>query len=376
MSDPESSSTAQPESGEPTSAEPAVRAVRHEYTLNWGPILNHLASTLLVTTYQAGKLVVASAEGDQGLSLGYHNFERAMGMAVRPDRIAVGARSQVWFLRSAPEIAPRLDPPGQHDACYLTRSSHYTGEIQGHEMAWSGETLWVVNTLFSCLCTLDDRHSFVPQWRPPFISELAAEDRCHLNGLAMLDGRPVFVSALGETNAAQGWRPGKVTGGCLIDVASGERVVGGLAMPHSPRVHQGRLVVLDSGRGRLVIVDPERGAVETIAEVPGYARGMALMGQFAFIGLSKIRETATFGGLPIAERREALKCGVAVVDLVAARQIALLEFHTGVEEIFDVQLIPGIRRPAFSGPYPDLDETPPIWMAPAPPPEPVRRPAS
>ncbi len=365
MAEPDASPASDLTESEPAAPAPQVRAVRHEYTLNWRPILDHIGASLLVSTYQAGKLVVIGA-AEQGLSLAYHNFERAMGLAVRPDVIAVGARAQIWYLRSAPEIARQMEPPGLHDGCFLTRSSHYTGEIQGHELEWAGTSLWAVNTLFSCLCTIDDRHSFVPVWRPPFISELAAEDRCHLNGMAMADGRPAYVTALGETNTAQGWRPGKAAGGCLIDVARRQTVIRGLAMPHSPRVHQGRVVLLDSGRGRLVVADLERGAVETIAEVPGYARGMAVHGQFAFIGLSKIRETSTFGGLPIAERREALKCGVAVVDLVSGRQIALLEFHSGVEEIFDVRLLPGVRSPVFSGPHPDLDETPPIWMAPSP----------
>ena len=115
--------------------------------------------------------------------------------------------------------------------------------------------LWVVNTLFSCLCTLDGVHNFVPQWKPRFITAIRAEDRCHLNGLAVVDGRPRYLSALGETDTREGWRPGKATGGCLIDIASGEAVVRGLCMPHSPRVHDGQLMFLESGRGRLVRAD-------------------------------------------------------------------------------------------------------------------------
>ena len=229
--------------------------------------------------------------------------------------------------------------------------------------------LWVVNTAFGCLCTLDDRHSFVPRWRPPFISALAAEDRCHLNGLAMAPDergmmKPRYVTALGETDTAQGWRPNKVTGGCLIDVASGQTVARGFAMPHSPRVHGNRVWMLHSGAGQLVEVDPVGGQVETVTELPGYTRGLALYDRFAFVGLSKIRETSTFGGMPIAARRPELKCGVGVVDLGTGRLVAHLEFVTGVEEIFDVQVIPGVRCPALSGPYPTLDSAAPIWTVP------------
>jgi uncharacterized protein (TIGR03032 family) len=346
-------------------AVPHTREVRHEYTRSLPPLLSQLGVSLLVSTYQAGKVVaVGVAEGE--LTLSYHNFERAMGLAVKPGTIAVAARAQVWFLQAAPELAARVEPAGRHDACFLTRSSHFTGEIQIHELAWAGDELWLVNTAFGCLCTLDARHSFVPRWRPPFLSALTADDRCHLNGLAMADGAPRYVTALAETDTPQGWRADKVHSGCLIDVASGQTVARGFAMPHSPRVHRGRVWMLHSGAGQLVLVDPASGRAETVTELPGYTRGLALYDRFAFVGLSRIRETAMFGGMPIAERRPELKCGVGVVDLGTGRLIGHLEFMTGVEEIFDVQVIPGARRPALSGPYAGLDGAAPIWTVPQP----------
>jgi uncharacterized protein (TIGR03032 family) len=224
--------------------------------------------------------------------------------------------------------------------------------------------LWLVNTAFSCLCTLDGRHSFVPRWRPPFISALAADDRCHLNGLALEEGKPKYVTALAETDTPQGWRPNKATSGCLIDVATGQTVARGFAMPHSPRIYRGRLWMLHSGAGQLVLVDPASGKAETVTELPGYTRGLALYDRFAFVGLSKIRETSTFGGMPIAARRPELKCGVGMVDLGTGRLVAHLEFVTGVEEIFDVQVLAGARCPVLSGPHPSLDGAAPIWIVP------------
>ena len=342
----------------------ATREVRHEYTRNLPRILEHLGASLLVSTYQAGKLVVVGA-GSGELQLSYHNFEKAMGIAARPGRLAVGARSAIWFLDDDPDIARQIEPAGAHGACFLARSAHITGEIQGHEMAWLEDELWVVNTAFSCLCTLDGKHSFVPRWKPKFVKALAAEDRCHLNGMACASGRVKLVTALAETDQAAGWRASKATTGCLIDVESGETLVRGLAMPHSPRIHQAKTWLLDSGRGRLVVADTENGTITTVIELPGYTRGLAMIDTFAFVGLSRIRETSTFGGLPIAANRESLKCGVAVVDLVSGRQMAFLEFHSGVEEIFDVQLLPGIRSPVMSGPHPHLDSQAPIWRVPA-----------
>jgi uncharacterized protein (TIGR03032 family) len=311
-------------------------------------LLHLLDASLWVTTYQAQQLLVARAEGP-ALSLLVRTFDKPMGLAVERGRVALGTRDRVWFFRNAPDIAPQIEPPGHHDACFLPRSCHVTGDIAGHEILWAGEELWIVNTRFSCLCTLDPAYSFVPRWRPPFVTALAAEDRCHLNGLALDAGRPRYVTALGQTDAPGGWRSDKAHGGCLLDVPSGEVVARGLCMPHSPRLHDGRLWLLESGTGRLLLLDPATGNQQAIAELPGYARGLSLHGPYAFIALSKIRETSTLDGVPLADRRAALKCGVAVVDLRRGQIVAGLEFQTAVEEIFDVQLLPGVRFPEVVG---------------------------
>ena len=171
----------------------------------------------------------------------------------------------------------------------------------------------MVNTSFSCLCTLDPNFSFVPRWKPPFVSQVARGDRCHLNGMAMANGLPRYVTCFGQTDSKEGWRENKLNGGCVVDVASGETVAPGFAMPHSPRLHDGKLWLLDSGRGRLVTVDVDSGTTQTIIELPGYTRGLAFAGRYALIGLSKIRETAVFGGVPVEEKYPDRPCGVAVV---------------------------------------------------------------
>jgi uncharacterized protein (TIGR03032 family) len=347
-------------------SEAKLREVRYRHSLSFVDVLREIGATLLVSTYQAGKLGAISA-GEKGLRFAFLNFDQAMGVAVSPQRLAVGAKGQIWFFAGNPQLAPTLAPAGQYDACYLARSAHVTGGIHCHEMAWgaSGE-LWVVNTLFSCLATLHDAYSFVPRWRPPFIRDLAGEDRCHLNGMAMHDGRPKFVTVMAESNEPAGWRPNKSTTGCILDVASGSAVTRGMAMPHSPRLYNGRLWVLNSGYGSLEVVDVASGRRETVATMPGYTRGLTFAGPLAFVGLSRIRETAVFGGVPIAERREELKCGVGVVNLQTGQTIATLEFETGVEEIFDVQLIPHARCAYLCGPRPDQDDTQDIWIVPRP----------
>ena len=343
------------------------REVRYEHSLDLPELLEELNGSLLISTYQAGKLVVVGSHQQQ-LTLSFHNFDRPMGMAIdrQANSMAVAARNKVWFLQNARDIASQLEPAGGHEACYLTRSAQVTGEIQAHEMAFAGDELWIVNTLFSCLCKLHPDYSFVPQWQPPFVSALAPEDRCHLNGLAMLDGKPKYVTAMAESDTPGGWRPNKVRTGCLIDVESGQTVAGGFAMPHSPRVHVGQVWLLDSGRGALVRVDPASGHVDTVARFPGYTRGLAMMGNLAFVGLSKIRETSTFGGVPIAEDRQRLKCGVGIVNLQTGKLAGQLEFTSGVDEIFDVSLLAGTRLTAMRGPFATKDGAKTIWMVPAP----------
>ena len=338
--------------------------------------------TLLVSTYQAGKLIAIGADAE-GLRFSMHQFDQAMGVAVTPETIAVGARGQVWFLKDNSRFAPLIEPRGIYDRCYLARSSIVTGRIACHEVAWgTGEAgrrdLWVVNTRFSCLVNLDTEYSFVPRWRPPFVSELAGDDRCHLNGMAMRDGRPAFVTVMAQSDEGGGWRANKNEAGCVLDVASGEPVTTGLAMPHSPRWNADRLLVLNSGRGTLEEVELASGDRTEIDAVPGFTRGLACYANLAFVGLSRIRETAVFGGVPIAERHEELKCGVGVIDLNAGRTIATFEFESGIEEIFDVQILPESRCVALGGERPDAGEEEEIWVVPPemeaapPPPRPPR----
>jgi uncharacterized protein (TIGR03032 family) len=310
-----------------------------------------------------GNLIFLAAPQGQ-LSISFHTFERAMGVAVGRDVLAICTRTEVWFARSAPDIAAKLEPRGRYDACYLTRVCHFTGDIQGHEMAWVNGELWLVNTLFSCLCTLHERYSFAPRWRPPFITALAPEDRCHLNGLALVEGRPGYVTALAETNTRQGWRANKGSSGCLIDVASSQTVVRGLCMPHSPRFSQGRLYLLDSGTGRLVAVEAASGRVETVTTLPGFTRGLALHGSLAFVGLSRIRPKSDMSGLPITAQADRLQCGLAVVDLSSGQVVAHLYIAAPVDELFDVQLLPGVRGPFLSGPYVDREQGSPLWTVP------------
>ncbi|MFP5246207.1 MAG: TIGR03032 family protein, partial [Thermoanaerobaculia bacterium] len=330
----------------PVDEEAKAAAFRSSATNNFGELLRALNASLVISTYQSGCVILIRAEPEGGIGTTFRMFRSPMGMAVRKGELALGTKTELWDFRNVPAIAKQqVEPVGKHDACFLPRRMHVTGDIRVHEIGYANDELWLVNTRFSALCTLDGETSFVPRWRPKFISRLAAEDRCHLNGMAIVDGKVRYVSALGTTDTAGGWRATRVDGGVVMDVDSKEIVVRGLSMPHSPRQYDGRFYILESGKGSIATADLASGRVETVAELPGFTRGLAFAGPFAFVGLSQVRESNIFGGLPLTERVEERQCGIYVVDLRNGETVAWLRFEGTVHEIFDVQLLYGIRYP-------------------------------
>jgi len=338
---------------DPSTLPPAQpEALRSVHTTTFPELLNQLGISLLISTYQAGKLIVVRDQ-DGELNTHFRGFAMPMGMAVHGDRLALGTKLQVWDFRNQPEAGRTLEPAGKHDAVFVPRATHFTGDIRIHEIAWGADDLWIVNTRFSCLCTLDRDNSFVPRWRPPFVTALSSDDRCHLNGLALVDGTPGYFTCLGQTDTPGGWRANKASGGCLLAVPSGAVIAHGLSMPHSPRWYGGKLWVLESGDGGIAVVDQQTGKRETVAQLPGFTRGLDFCGPYAFVGLSQVRETAIFSGLPITVLKERI-CGVWVVDVRSGQTVAFLQFEDAVQEIFAVQVLPGIRYPEIASEDEDL----------------------
>ena len=307
------------------------------------------------TTYQTNRLFLVGRDGEGRLAAFERLLDRPMGLAATSERLWVATRFQLW--RFDQVLAPE-DRFRGHDRLFVPRIGHVTGEIDAHDVHLAGDGVTdegeviFVNTLYSCLARLSGRHSFEPLWRPPWISALVPEDRCHLNGLAVDGGRPRFVTAVARTDERQGWRSQRTGGGVVVDVASGEVVVEGLSMPHSPRVHAGELYVFDSGRGELGRVDLEAGRFEPIAFCPGYLRGLACRGRSALVGLSKPRDK-TFRGLPLdrrlADAGAEPRCALQVIDLESGRTLHWLEVHGVVLELYDVAIVPETIRPMALG---------------------------
>lgn len=329
----------------PVKADPAKPPLRSVHTTSFPEILNQIQSSVFVTTYQAGKLVMLRPEGNT-LNTHFKSFVSPMGLALDSAKLSIGALGEIQHFRNMPAVAAKREPKGGVDGCFMPRGNNITGDILVHEMAFGAKgELWVVNTRFSCLCTLDEINSFVPRWKPPFITGYSPNDRCHLNGLGMRDGVPNLVTALGRTDTPGGWRENKKDGGILMDVPSGEIICANLSMPHSPRWHDGKLWVLESGKGNLSIVDPNTGKHEPVANLPGFTRGLDFFGPLAFIGLSQVRETAVFSGIPITEQNLERNSGVWVVNIQTGNTVAFVKFEDALQEIFAVQLLQGIKFP-------------------------------
>lgn len=317
-----------------------------EYTLDFPRILAALGVSLAVTTYQSGHLILIRADGDS-INTHFAGFAKPMGLAVDATKLVLGTQRELREYWNVPALAARIDALPRPDAIYALRNVHVTGDIDVHEIALGDAGTWYVNTAFSCLCLAAPEHSFTPHWRPPFVSGFAPEDRCHLNGLALKDGAPRWMTALGQGDAPQAWRANKRSGGVLLDYPGGEVIAGALSMPHSPRWYRSRLWLLESGKGALATVDPNNGAVTEVARVPGFTRGMDFAGPIAFVGLSTLREKHAFADIPITEGDSARACGVWAIHLGTGKVAGFLRFRGRVEELFAVSVIPNCRTPAL-----------------------------
>jgi uncharacterized protein (TIGR03032 family) len=331
-----------------TAAEPRFALAGSRLFTAW---LREAKVSLVFTTYQAGKVFAIGLKPDGRLSVFERTFQRAMGLAA--DASGFYMTSLYQIVRFENFLGPGGTHDG-HDALFAPLKFHTTGDIDVHDMivGTDGRPIFAA-TLFNCLATIDDRHSFAPLWKPRFIDRLSAEDRCHLNGLAGENGRPRFVTAVAESNVAEAWRDRRRDGGVVIDVPTGEIVARGLSMPHSPRLHEGALYVLNAGSGEIGRVELRSGRFEPIAFLPGFLRGMTLIDHYAVVGLSRPRENRTFEGLALNERlaREgaAPQCGLAVVDLRTGDVAHSLRIEGVVEELYDVAALKGVIRPSLVG---------------------------
>jgi uncharacterized protein (TIGR03032 family) len=302
---------------------------------------------LSIAVTKGNSLFLIGLRGDGSLSVVERQFGLCMGLAaVGSQSLFLATRYQVWRLENA--LSPGATSDAGHDRLYLPQTAWTTGTLLVRDLAATADGGVVfVNGLFSCLSTPSERLSFEPVWLPPFISGLAAEDRCHLSGVALVDTEPAFVTSASRSNTPAGWRECRGDGGVLISVPTGEPIATGLSMPSSPVLRDGRLWLCLGGSGELGVIDLADGRLTRVAELPGFARGLALHGRHAIVGLSEARRGEGFDGLPLAARLRGAdargNCGIFMVALDSGRVEHSLTFRGGSSEIQGVAVLPGVR---------------------------------
>ena len=314
------------------------------YSPNVAELLNQLGCSIAITTYQAGKLIFISPNGPDHLMQLPRDFKKAMGLAVHGRRLAIATKDEVIILADAAGLATNYPPkPNTYDALYLPRAIYPVGMLDLHDMDWDNDgRLWAVNTRFSCLSVIDEHYSFTPKWHPPFIKSFEPTDLCHLNGMAMVNGYPKYVTMFGQTTTPKGWRPRVQTDGLIMDIETNEVVAPNLPMPHSPRWLDGQLYCLLSATGDVIKVDIQTGKYDVVTRLSGFVRGMAKWGDYLFVGLSRLRQNAsTFRDLPIAQK--AIYCGVEIIHLPTGAVVGNIRYQTSVEELYDIQIVPKLR---------------------------------
>ncbi len=307
--------------------------------------------SLALTTYQAGKLFVLGVNHAQRLSVVERSFDRCMGLCAHENSLYMSSLYQLWRFENA--LLPQQNYR-TYDRVYIPQVAYTTGELDTHDVAVTDEQQIVfVNTLYSCVATVSSTHSFKVLWQPEFIGQLVAEDRCHLNGLALENGQPAYLTAAAATNQRLAWRDYRNKGGIVLEYSSARIIAGGLTMPHSPRCYQGKLWLLNSGTGEFGYMELNSGRFIPVCFCEGYLRGLAFHHQFAIVGLSKPRDNQTLNGLELDRRLQAAQlqpsCGLDIIDLNRGEIVHRLRFENLVTELYDVVILPKVRCPMVVG---------------------------
>lgn len=319
-----------------------------------GGWLQQVGGSLAFTTYQTARLFFLSAD-ETGQTVAQERIVgSAMGMAIDRRAMWVSNKEQVWRFSNVGSLTIKEQ---EWQAVYVPRKGHFLGVCDTHDIipdAVVGGTrheLVFVNTLYSCIAAIDGHYGFRPLWKPGFVTALSPEDRCHLNGMGTRDGEIAYVTLCGEFDTPIGWKAVKNGGGLVIDIRDNSVLCRGLSMPHSPRWHNGRLWLLNSGDGDFGYLDGDR--FVPVTQCPGFARGLCFVGDYAVIGLSLLRDNTFSSGLSIKDRLEKAhipqRCGLIVVDLNTGKIVHWLTIQGVVTELYDVAFLPGITRPYTPG---------------------------
>lgn len=347
----------------PTPPAPATDAAQAdaskvEYSVSSGLAARLLSTqmSLAFTSYQSGLLYFIGLNHDNGINIHQAAMPKPMGICRSDDGgLLLSCGYQIMRFENVLRDDQRINHV--FDACYVPRLVHVTGALDAHDVGIDADNRPLfINTRFNCLATVSNRHSFEMVWKPPFISKLADGDFCHLNGLAMDGGKPRYATSVSRSNTIDGWRDRRADGGVVIDIESGDIICEGLSMPHSPRMHNGKLWLMNSGTGEFGHIEigaKGKGTFKPVAFCPGFLRGLAFHKGFAFVGLSKPRYKR-FEGLALDQKLKDADsepwCGIQIIDLKNGQCVDWLRIDGAVSELYDLEILPGHRCPMAIAP--------------------------
>lgn len=309
--------------------------------------------TSLVFATPPAKLFMVGLDDAGEVSVFERTFNKCMGLAhVDTRTLYVATRYHLWRLED--DLSPGERTADGYDRRFVPRHCSSTGYLNTHDLGVEEDgRVLLVNTRFGCLAEPRDDASFSPVWWPHFLPGPFPNDRCHLNGLAIRDGRARYVTAVGPSAEVDGWRAHRRSGGVVLDVPSNEIIATGLSMPHSPRWYRDRLWIANAGTGQLGTIDLDSGAFEPVAFAPGFVRGLCFVGDYAVLGTSRPRYGDLYSGLELDDRLlaagEEACLGLFVIDIRSGETVAWMTIDGPVRELFEVIALPGVRRPQAIG---------------------------
>lgn len=322
-----------------------IGSLKYECSPRFIELLRSVRSSLLISLKQARTLMVVGTSDNQ-LDVSFKEMDEPMGIAASIRGIAISSRRHVHTFVPVPVPEPNAS---RFDVCFVPRISFDTGDLQARDIAWGRDGLWLASTRFSCLSTLHEDYHFVPRWRPPFLSKLSGDYQCGLSGIGMEQGIPRFATCYSSSANPWGWKAEVEKGGRLSDIANSNTLCDALSVPHTPRVHGGRLWVLDSGNGSLGYVDLKRGKFEPITTFPGFPCGLTFAGPLALVGYSTLSPDSDFRETSVARQGKASSTGVAIVQWESGEILATLKLQGIDRELFSIDVLEGSNNPMFLG---------------------------
>lgn len=312
--------------------------------------------SLLISTYKQHKLLCLGLQEDGNLSLFFTDLLRPMGIYY-DEKTQTIYSSNLGNIIQYENVGENMTIIGKFDALFVPKRIDLCPDIDIHDIRYSEkyDKIFFVSPVYNSVLTVSKHKSFDVFWTPNFISKthngkLSREDRCHLNGIALVNGLPKYVTAACTRDYYYAWKEHHGEG-VVIDIETNEIVCGNLYAPHSPGWYKDRLYIGEAGTGYFGYVDLQKKEFVPKKFLPGFIRGITFVNNYALVTLSKDRHCVCFADIPLGktlqENGQSSMCGFCVINLESFDIIEYLEF-SGVDEVYDIVALPNIMRPRIA----------------------------